>query len=99
MSPAEVVSIDRGGRVGWSRRSVNGQSVRVEDEWQLVRNALRRLGFAAVSVVELPRGSVTFLFTDVEGTTKVFRHFEGCYPEILWTHRHLLEDAIRIGCE
>ncbi len=42
----------------------------------------------------LPTGTVTFLFTDVEGSTKLL-HALGAeaYAEALATHRHILRDA------
>jgi predicted ATPase/class 3 adenylate cyclase len=44
----------------------------------------------------LPRGTVTFLFTDVEGSTKVLHDLgvEG-YAKALAEHRRLLRDAVR----
>src|SRR3954465_1878929 len=43
---------------------------------------------------DLPTGTVTFLFTDVEGSTRLLRQFgpEG-YAEALADHRRVLRDA------
>jgi class 3 adenylate cyclase len=43
---------------------------------------------------DLPAGTVTFLFTDVEGSTKLLRELgaEG-YAEALAEHRRILRDA------
>jgi predicted ATPase/class 3 adenylate cyclase len=43
---------------------------------------------------KLPRGSVTFLFTDIEGSTQLFRRIESLYPVILRRHHAILEAAI-----
>jgi len=42
---------------------------------------------------ELPTGTVTFLFTDIEGSTRLLeRHGEG-YPELLDEHRRVVREA------
>jgi class 3 adenylate cyclase len=43
---------------------------------------------------ELPRGTVTFLFTDLEGSTELLRSLGDRYPdEVLAAHRSILRDA------
>ena len=42
----------------------------------------------------LPSGTVTFLFTDVEGSTQLLRELGNRYTEALATHREKLRDAI-----
>jgi predicted ATPase/class 3 adenylate cyclase len=42
----------------------------------------------------MPRGVVTFLFTDVEGSTQLFRRIEDRYHEILESHFRVLRAAI-----
>ena len=42
---------------------------------------------------ELPSGTVTFLFTDVEGSTELLRHLGGCYAHVLSTQHELLRRA------
>jgi YVTN family beta-propeller protein len=45
-------------------------------------------------VSELPRGTVTFLFTDIEGSTKLLHAIGGAsYHEVLTTHQRLLRDV------
>lgn len=47
-----------------------------------------------MSRVELPSGTVTFLFTDVEGSTKLLRELgEAAYADALSEHRRLLREA------
>ena len=41
----------------------------------------------------LPSGAVTFLFTDIEGSTKLVRNLGDAYPEALTKYRRLLRDA------
>lgn len=42
----------------------------------------------------LPTGIVTFLFTDVEGSTKLWEHHPDFAPEVMTRHDMLLEEAI-----
>lgn len=44
---------------------------------------------------ELPHGTVTFLFTDVAGSTALLKRHRDAYPELLQTHQRLLRDAFR----
>jgi DNA-binding NarL/FixJ family response regulator/class 3 adenylate cyclase len=43
--------------------------------------------------VDLPTGTVTFLFTDVEGSTALLRRLKDGYAEVLAQHERLLCDA------
>jgi class 3 adenylate cyclase/streptogramin lyase len=48
-------------------------------------------------VSELPRGTVTFLFTDVEGSTKLLDALGGVsYHEVLTTHQRLLREVFAV---
>jgi predicted ATPase len=42
---------------------------------------------------ELPSGTVTFLFTDIEGSTRLLHELGDAYAEALADHRRLLRDA------
>ena len=42
---------------------------------------------------QLPTGTVTFLFSDVEGSTALLRKLRDRYPEVLENHRRLLRTA------
>ena len=42
---------------------------------------------------ELPRGTVTFLFTDIEGSTRLLHELGERYAEALADHRRLLREA------
>jgi class 3 adenylate cyclase len=44
---------------------------------------------------ELPRGTVTFLFTDIEGSTELLRALRTRYGEVRTEHGRLIEDACR----
>jgi class 3 adenylate cyclase len=44
-------------------------------------------------VRELPSGTVTFLFSDVEGSTRLLREHGERYAELLSEHRVVLRDA------
>jgi len=43
---------------------------------------------------DLPTGSVTFLFTDIAGSTRMFRELGDGYPAILRRHNELLRAAV-----
>lgn len=42
---------------------------------------------------DLPSGTVTFLFTDVEGSTKLLHDLGDAYADVLGEHRRVLRDA------
>ena len=42
----------------------------------------------------LPTGTVTFLFTDIEGSTKLVQALGDRYAEVLSTHRQIVRSAI-----
>ena len=42
----------------------------------------------------LPSGTVTFLFTDIEGSTSLFRQLEDVYPSLLAAHYEIVGAAI-----
>jgi class 3 adenylate cyclase len=42
---------------------------------------------------DLPSGTVTFLFTDVEGSTRLLREHGARYAQLLAEHRRALRDA------
>ncbi|MGA3029691.1 MAG: adenylate/guanylate cyclase domain-containing protein [Candidatus Limnocylindrales bacterium] len=44
--------------------------------------------------VDLPTGTVTFLFTDIEGSTRLLQALGAAYPDLLSQHHHLLRGAV-----
>jgi class 3 adenylate cyclase len=44
-------------------------------------------------VRELPSGTVTFLFTDIEGSTRLLHELGDAYADALAEHRRVLRDA------
>ena len=42
---------------------------------------------------ELPTGTVTFLFTDIEGSTRLLRGLGDAYAGVLAEHQRLLREA------
>jgi len=42
---------------------------------------------------DLPRGTVTFLFTDIEGSTRLLLEHGERYPELLSEHRRVLREV------
>ncbi|HYN18133.1 MAG TPA: adenylate/guanylate cyclase domain-containing protein, partial [Actinomycetes bacterium] len=45
-------------------------------------------------VVELPTGTVTLVFTDIEGSTRLLRSLGDDYGRLLRAHRAILRDAV-----
>ena len=50
-------------------------------------------------MASLPEGTVTFLFTDIEGSTRLLQELGDGYPAVLDTHRRLLRAAFAKGTE
>jgi predicted ATPase/class 3 adenylate cyclase len=52
-------------------------------------------------MVELPSGTVTFFFTDIEGSTRLLQQLGNRYPQAVAKYRELLRAAVheRGGCE
>jgi len=46
-------------------------------------------------MADLPSGTVTFLFTDIEGSTQLLRKHREEYAEILESHQRLLRHAFQ----
>jgi class 3 adenylate cyclase len=44
-------------------------------------------------VAELPRGTVTFLFTDIEGSTRLLQNLHERYADVLAEHERILREA------
>ena len=45
--------------------------------------------------MELPRGVVTFLFTDIESSTSLARELGEAYSELLAEHRRMIREAVK----
>jgi class 3 adenylate cyclase len=43
---------------------------------------------------ELPVGTVTFLFTDIEGSTGLLKRLRGRYGDVLAEHERILREAV-----
>ena len=48
-------------------------------------------------MAELPTGTVTFLFTDIEGSTRLVHKLGDAYPGVLAQHSRILREAIEEG--
>ena len=46
-------------------------------------------------MAELPRGTVTLVFTDIEGSTRLLASLGSGYQEVLASHRTLLREAFQ----
>jgi class 3 adenylate cyclase len=46
-----------------------------------------------LTVAEFPAGAVTFLFTDVEGSTRLLKQLREGYDDVLREHQRLLQEA------
>ena len=47
-------------------------------------------------MAELPSGTVTFLFTDIEGSTRLLARLRGRYVDVLAEHQRLLRAAVDV---
>jgi class 3 adenylate cyclase/tetratricopeptide (TPR) repeat protein len=50
---------------------------------------------SAARAARLPTGTVTFLFTDIEGSTRLLKHLGSSYGDVLAAHRTILREAVR----
>lgn len=44
--------------------------------------------------MSIPSGKITFLFTDIEGSTKLAHEFHELLPEALQRHQQILHEAV-----
>src|SRR5687767_9387997 len=51
-------------------------------------------GYAPGGMTDLPTDTVTFLFTDIEGSTRLLERHPEAYPHALRRHHQLLQDAV-----
>ena len=56
-------------------------------------NAAPMIPMIRVAMPELPSGTVTFLFTDIEGSTKLLHELGGGYADALDKHRRIVRGA------
>jgi predicted ATPase/class 3 adenylate cyclase len=79
-------------RLGWSCIWVKTAGRRPTGRW-----SRRGPGSytAAVTTQSWPTGIVTFLFTDIEGSTRLVQELGGGYAEVLLEHRRRLRGAVR----
>jgi predicted ATPase/class 3 adenylate cyclase len=52
-------------------------------------------GYISAEMTELPTGTVTFLFTDVEGSTRLLQRLGSGYRAVIEDHNRLLRESIR----
>jgi class 3 adenylate cyclase len=52
------------------------------------------VGVEGVGVAELPSGTVTFLFTDIEGSTRVWEEHPDAMQPALARHDEILREAV-----
>ena len=46
-------------------------------------------------MVDRPSGTVTFLFTDIEGSTRLLQRLGGDYAPLLARHHEIVREAVR----
>ena len=61
---------------------------------KVIQDVRLQAGITRRGMDTLPSGTVTFLFTDIEGSTRLFQQHPGAMPEALARHHALLQDAI-----
>jgi class 3 adenylate cyclase len=89
----DAVRADSLGVVEGSNKFPSGPFVRQDRERPLVVQA--RTGENRRVHPELPTGTVTFLFTDIEGSTRLLGDLGEAYAEVLAEHRRVLRVAWR----
>src|SRR3954466_1148116 len=72
--------------------TMHGNAVIRQHETRLPR---RRRRFTVSGRTELPSGLVTFMFTDIEGSTRLARMLGDDYCSVLLAHRTLLREVLR----
>jgi SARP family transcriptional regulator, regulator of embCAB operon len=68
---------------GWSRFGAHAATTHEPKVSSFVRGAMQ----------DLPQGIVTFLFTDIEGSTRLARQFGTRFGDVLAEHNRILRDA------
>jgi class 3 adenylate cyclase len=58
------------------------------------REALWRPATIFSPMDEFPRGTVTFLATDIQGSTEMWERYPDAMPRALERHEHLLREAV-----
>jgi len=48
-----------------------------------------------LAIAELPQGTVTFLFTDIEGSTRLLKQLGERYGDVLAEHQRILREAVK----
>ena len=61
---------------------------------EVIQDVRLQAGITRRGMDTLPSGTVTFLFTDIEGSTRLFQQHPDAMPEALARHHALLQDAI-----
>src|SRR5687767_11342687 len=56
-------------------------------------------GLSSSAMANLPQGTVTFLFTDIEGSTRLAERVGAAYSRLLEQHQSLVRAAIAEGVE
>ncbi|HUO45938.1 MAG TPA: DUF4062 domain-containing protein [Acidimicrobiia bacterium] len=51
--------------------------------------------FAAANRPALPSGTMTFMFSDIEGSTQLIEKIDGAYVDVLGNYQRLIEGAVR----
>jgi class 3 adenylate cyclase len=54
-------------------------------------------GYIADGMAELPTGTVTFLFTDIEGSTRMLQELGDDYGAVLAEHERIIRGAVAAG--
>jgi hypothetical protein len=91
---ALLARIQSDDRVSYRRfKSPEELATLLEDDLAVLLSE-RFLPHEETAAPDLPSGTVTFLFTDIEGSTRLLREAGGGYAELLEVHRRLLRQAV-----
>jgi predicted ATPase/class 3 adenylate cyclase len=62
----------------------------------MVHGGILALHWCRITMAELPTGTITFLFTDIEGSTRLLRELSSQYAAVLERHNALIRNALEL---
>ncbi|HKX76055.1 MAG TPA: DUF4062 domain-containing protein [Acidimicrobiia bacterium] len=91
---AMLAGIVEEGRVAFKRFEAPGElaELLIDDLAVLISER-----FSTGTRSNLPEGTMTFLFSDIEGSTRLVSELDGAYLELLSDYHHLVEAAVSAG--
>ncbi len=89
------VSLRLSGKAKWTGEFREDRWLNHAKRWLEPRVTRSRVRVRGFHMPPLPTGTVTFLFTDIEGSTRLLQQLGERYADVLETHRRLLRGVIQ----